>query len=870
MAADGSLNFDTNLNTNGYEKGLEKVVDSLDDINKSINKLDKGFDGVDKSVADVNNNFTGLKQTLSQFGKVVAAAVSVKAIVSFGKEATETAASVNALNSQFEQTFGTLQDAASNAIQTVADDSGILATRLKGVGTQIYAFAKTSGMDSVTSLNMMQEALQVAADSAAYYDRSLEDVSETLKSFLKGNYANDAALGVSATETTRNAKAMELYGEKFQDLSEAQKQLTLLQMVKDANALSGAEGQAAREAEGWENVTGNLKEAWSQLLAVVGQPILKAATAAVQHLTSALQYLTSQANGAISALYELFGWEQENTAQTANNIQDSVSAQNDLTKAVNKTAKAQKNQLASFDKITKLTENESSSDDKSSDASALSTVPLNGTAKLTVEAETSDATKKIKKFLSEIKRNFNKFSGWVKNNFGGIFNGLWNGLKDEGSELLDTFGRIGTDLQSLLTPLQSWLSGDFTTQLQTASQTISNILIGLFDTFNRVFADIWDLAVFPMLTSLVTDGLPMWSQFCTESWLTLDTWFGEVKSIFDMLWEDVADPILSLISTVFTDVMSSMKSAWDKWGAPVFDNLRTAIEGTGELFQNVWNKILKPVWDKMMSVADTVWKDHLKPLVDNFLDFVGTFVDGALKIYNKFILPIKNWFVDTLGPIVKTVLETMVENIGSMVSGAADFFSDLIDVFKDIINFLVDVFTGDWESALTDIKDIFSDICDLLYDIIKAPVNLIIGAINKLLEGVEFLVNSMIDGLNTISIDVPGPLQDLVGFDRFGFNLSHIDIGEITPLAKGTVVPANYGEFLAVLGDNKREAEVVSPYSTIVKAVKDALGGSGGAKQPVTINLLLQSRSGIRTVSSAVIDDMNDIIDSTGKIPLHM
>lgn len=62
----------------------------------------------------------------------------------------------------------------------------------------------------------------------------------------------------------------------------------------------------------------------------------------------------------------------------------------------------------------------------------------------------------------------------------------------------------------------------------------------------------------------------------------------------------------------------------------------------------------------------------------------------------------------------------------------------------------------------------------------------------------------------------------------FGFNMGYIDLPDIPYLAKGTVVPANYGEFLAVLGDNKREAEVVSPVSTMKKAFMDALAESGG------------------------------------------
>lgn len=53
---------------------------------------------------------------------------------------------------------------------------------------------------------------------------------------------------------------------------------------------------------------------------------------------------------------------------------------------------------------------------------------------------------------------------------------------------------------------------------------------------------------------------------------------------------------------------------------------------------------------------------------------------------------------------------------------------------------------------------------------------------------------------------------------------------DIPGFANGGVVPPNQ-PFLAVLGDNKREPEVVSPYSTIKQAASDALaerGGSGG------------------------------------------
>nr|DAY68063.1 MAG TPA: minor tail protein [Caudoviricetes sp.] len=209
----------------------------------------------------------------------------------------KSAADVKAMNAQFEQTFAGVEGKASAAMQRVADSSGIIETRLKGVGTKLYAFAKTTGMDTPQALSMMERSLQVAADSAAYYDRSLDETTESLQSFLKGNFENDAALGLSCTETTRNAAANKLYGKSYMELSEAQKQLTLLQMVEDANKLSGAMGQAARESDGWENIVGNLKEALKQLAASIGETILPTVTTFAQKTTETIQSFSKMSEG---------------------------------------------------------------------------------------------------------------------------------------------------------------------------------------------------------------------------------------------------------------------------------------------------------------------------------------------------------------------------------------------------------------------------------------------------------------------------------------------------------------------------------------------------------------------------------------------
>lgn len=301
------------------QTAVKTTENNISELNSGLNKNSKEF----KNAGDSGLSFGDiLKANIFSNFIIEGAKKLASSIKDISGEMIEAAARGKALNAQYEQTFGNLQGQATEIIKGIATSTGILESRLKGAATQIYAFAKASGADEKTSLNIMQRALTAAADSAAYYDRSLEDTVETMKSFLKGNFANDARLGMSVTETTRNAKALELYGKKYQDLTEAQKTNTLLSMVERTNNLTGAAGQARREMNGWENVTGNLKATWQQFLAQAGLPFLESITPIIQDITARLNNMATKIDwaGFGKKVTSVFRFFEENSSTIVSRV----------------------------------------------------------------------------------------------------------------------------------------------------------------------------------------------------------------------------------------------------------------------------------------------------------------------------------------------------------------------------------------------------------------------------------------------------------------------------------------------------------------------------------------------------------------------
>ena len=836
--ADGCLNFDTNINSEGFEKGLKSLSDMVGDI----------------------------KPKLKSLAMAVTAAFSVKKLIDFGRQSIETASDLAEVQNVVDTAFGESKQKMEDFADTAVKTYGISKLTAKQTGSNFMAMAAGMGLANDSASDMAVALTGLSADMASFYNVGQDVASTALKSIFTGETETLKQFGIVMTDANLQAYALSKgITKSTADMSQAEKVQLRYNYVMSQTAL--AQGDFAKTSDSWANQTRILSEQWKEFGATIGTVLMNVLLPAVKAINSVLSQLISLAQGAAKALSEAFGFELSNSADEAQSIAKSTSqaADNysDIADNAQQAQEAQEGSLASFDQMNKL--NDESKSDSAGVSGAGNIVQPVGTS---VEVDTGKADKKLSDFFKSARTQFEKLADYLDKNFKPIFADIWSGLERESIELAQILGGVFSDIKSLSEPLKAYFINDFTPFMQTAFSTLGKIGIGLFDSFNKVFSDVWNVAVFPILQNFLSVGLPIMTDLSTQIWNTLGVLFDNIKEIFDTLWNGVAQPVLNALKTLWCDTWQSISDFWNEWGQPIFDGINEGITTTKNVFLNLWETVFKPVFDKLMDVADSVWTEHLKPLLDEFLDFVGTLITSVLSIYNKAIAPVVNWLVSILGPIVSSVLGKIIKTVGNVISNIINAVKNIISALKGVVLFIAGVFTGDWKKAWQGVKKIFKGVWDALVDIAKTPINLIIGLINGLTGAVEDALNWIIDGINELSFTTPDWLPGDLGGQTFGFDLSQIDIPEIPKLAQGAVIPPN-SEFLAVLGDQKRGTNIEAPLDTITQAVLQALvsyGGTGGnQKISITIPLTLNGR----TITQIVIDDINDYIKRNGRSPIR-
>jgi len=370
-------------------------------------------------------------------------------------------------------------------------------------------------------------------------------------------------------------------------------------------------------------------------------------------------------------------------------------------------------------------------------------------------------------------------------------------------------------------------------------------------------------------------------------------------------YDEYIAPALDKFSSGFDTVFSAVLDAYNKYLAPTIKNisekLRELINGpvsdvvqkftdfVGKLVDGIatiWEETLAPfvawiienvvpilsdafgvVGDLFVSIATTV-----ATVVGDILDALGGLIDfivgvftgdwekawGGIKTFFSGIVQAIKDLVSPIGNFFKTNFEAAWMNVKTAFSGVKTWFenkyNDITGVFKNIPTWFKNKFTEAW----TAVKNVFSTggkifdgIKDGIADTFKTVVNGLINGINRIIKAPFDKINSMLNTIRDVSVLGITPFKNL-------WSSNPLSVPQIPALAQGGYVGANQPQ-LAMIGDNKREGEIVSPESKFQEMLNAAakLSGGGGITEETLYRVMTRVFRENQLVAEA---DQNGII----------
>lgn len=783
-----------------------------------------------RSVRAAENAIKGVKIMASKLLGAIGIGLSIAGITNLA----EAAADAEALKSQFSQVFGDLEQDASDKLDKIADETGVTVNRMKGSFTQIAAFAKTTGMEQADALDIADRSMKAVADSAAFYDRSIEDVTNSLQSFLKGNFENDAALGLSCTETTRNTAANALYGKSFKDLSEAEKQLTLLQMVEDANKASGAIGQAARESDTWTNQLGNLKQNVQDLKAAAGNAFLKPAvmvlkllnslvskaTVGMKKLTSETGILTKAFNGmhalvkrlkpAIDRMMQTLQIGAKKGMGMVKNVIDKLGGVDNALKLLAIIAGAffivmNWNKIIPGAKTFTILLNKMKGLFSLANLKTLAIVAAVVLLALIVEdfinflmgndsvigtifdkagigADNAreaifKAWQKVKEFLLNVWDFLKQAAGMWVDTVKGFFERHGESIK---ANFMRVWGIISSFLDGVwtfLTQLAATLFGGTEDSISDSQESTKDKILSIWQAILDALSVIWD-AIFEVVNTVfdaIATVIEVVFKWIQKFW---NRWGSRIMTWFKALWDSlggILNGFLDIIKGVANFISSVFKGDW-----------KGAWEAVKQVFIGVWEVIVNffsAVWEKIKIVFEMALS-ALKALWETIWNGIESFFEGIWNGIVGFFQGVINTIMNVISPIAEfftTVFQNAWDGICSAFSGIAPFFQ------------------GIWDRIVGIFKAIGVAIADAVSGAVK-------GAINAVLSGAAGIINGFIRAIN-FAIGIINAIP--------GVSISKLNELSVPQLAEGGIATS---ATKAIVGEGA-EPEAIMPLSKLAAMI---------------------------------------------------
>lgn len=422
-------------------------------------------------------------------------------------------------------------------------------------------------------------------------------------------------------------------------------------------------------------------------------------------------------------------------------------------------------------------------------------------------------------------------------------------------DILNTIQQIATDTLR-------WAENLNLEPLVTAIRTVLESLQPVLADIGDVLEWIWNSIILPLAKWVAESALPAFLNLIAAGLDVIDAIFQAVapvmKDIFDSFITPIAGTTGNAIVSILDLITRGLKAVaeWINKHSELVGILTPIVLTAVAAF-----KLVSPVMGLIraagakLSGVFSVLKGAVSAAGAIFgwiaANPTALIIAAIVAIIAVIALIITHW--DLLKEAAKNCAQAISTRWNAMMSWFRSIGSGIIAVFGSIISYLRGAFVSGWTTAWNAVLGVFRSIW------------------NTIARICESVVNGIINGLNSLSFTTPSWFP-WGGGQHFGFNLSRVSIPR---LATGTVIPPSAGEFAAILGDNNKEPEVVSPLSTMKEALVEALGEYGGDAEVVAlltelVEIERNKRLSIskRDIGEAAVDYVNEQTMRTGNNPI--
>lgn len=310
-----------------------------------------------------------------------------------------------------------------------------------------------------------------------------------------------------------------------------------------------------------------------------------------------------------------------------------------------------------------------------------------------------------------------------------------------------------------------------------------------------------------------------------------------------MNWKSLSGSISGVVSTITTIISTAalaVGAVLTFTGANIPLGLGLIAVGAGTLVASLapnWNSVSDKTKNTISLITGIAGAAMLA--IGAVLLFTGANIPLGLGLLGAGALSLAAAIAPNWGAITQKVSEICSQ----IASTASKLWQNIKDTFANVGSWFSQKFT----SARTSVENAFSSIGNFFGNIwntiqsrfvsIGTNIGNAVGgafkkAINAVLATVENVVNTPIRAINALA----GVINAIPGI-----NLGRLNEFRLPRLAQGGWVAANNPR-LAIIGDNRREGEIVTPESKIREQVEAALAKFGGMVQTVKLELELLIR----------------------------